>query len=270
MLKQAGKRSGIPAKHLMIKYLLKVAFICLIIPGTLGCRKNVKPAVPTGAVMIRFIPVVNAAPLDFTTTFENAFQEPYVIRSFKYYIHNIELIRSDHAKEWLSRDHFLIDAGNNATTAILLKAPEQSYHSIAFTLGVDSIRNVSGAQTGALDPANGMFWTWNSGYIMSKFEGVSTVSAQPGNRFEYHIGGFKAGEQVIRRIELPFPANATVQVAKDKTATINIHADANAWFDGVSPLPIAEYPVCMTAGTLARSFAANYATMFTISNIEIN
>jgi hypothetical protein len=34
---------------------------------------------------------------------------------------------------------------------------------IKFLLGVDSLKNVSGIQTGALDPAKGMFWTWNTG-----------------------------------------------------------------------------------------------------------
>ncbi|WP_316930094.1 MbnP family protein, partial [Hymenobacter sp. IS2118] len=38
--------------------------------------------------------------------------------------------------------------------------PVGDYQSVSFTVGVDSARNVAGAQTGALDPNNGMFWTW--------------------------------------------------------------------------------------------------------------
>ena len=51
--------------------------------------------------------------------------------------------------------------------------PAGNYNSLSFLLGVDSMHNVSGAQTGALDPANDMFWTWNSGYVMAKMEGAS-------------------------------------------------------------------------------------------------
>jgi hypothetical protein len=50
---------------------------------------------------------------------------------------------------------------------------------IRFLLGVDSARNVSGIQTGALDPARGMFWTWNSGYVMAKIEGSSPSAHVP-------------------------------------------------------------------------------------------
>jgi hypothetical protein len=72
-------------------------------------------------------------------------------------------------------------------------------------LGVDSIRNVSGIQTGALDPLKGMFWTWNSGYVMAKLEGSSESSNSAGNRFTYHIGGFRPGMNVLKTIDLIIP-----------------------------------------------------------------
>ena len=40
-------------------------------------------------------------------------------------------------------------------------------------LGVDSLRNVTGVQTGALDPAMDMYWTWNTGYVMAKLEAAA-------------------------------------------------------------------------------------------------
>jgi hypothetical protein len=59
-----------------------------------------------------------------------------------------------------------------------------------FMIGVDSARNNSGAQTGALDPTNGMFWSWSTGYIMAKFEGTSAQSPAAANALKFHIGGF--------------------------------------------------------------------------------
>lgn len=56
-------------------------------------------------------------------------------------------------------EYFLIDASDAGSTTIALQALPGKYDQVAFTIGVDSIRNISGAQTGALDPGKGMFWT---------------------------------------------------------------------------------------------------------------
>ncbi len=55
-------------------------------------------------------------------------------------------------------------------------------------MGVDSIKNYSGAQAGELDPIYGMLWDWNSGYVYYKHEGEfidSTGAVQP---LVYHYG----------------------------------------------------------------------------------
>jgi hypothetical protein len=66
--------------------------------------------------------------------------------------------------------YFLVDFSDTTTTTLKLTILPYLYNRLSFVIGVDSARNVSGAQTGALDPANGMFWTWNTGYIMAKWK----------------------------------------------------------------------------------------------------
>jgi hypothetical protein len=68
-------------------------------------------------------------------------------------------------------------------------------------LGVDSATNVSGAFGGDLDPTNGMYWTWQSGYINVKVEGRSP--AAPGGVFELHLGGYAAPHATAQWVELP-------------------------------------------------------------------
>lgn len=80
------------------------------------------------------------------------------------------------------------------------------YDSITFLIGVDSLHNVSGAQTGALDPVNDMFWTWNSGYVMAKLEGNSSSSPQMNQKFEYHIGGYSGKHNVVKKLSFRFNA----------------------------------------------------------------
>ena len=143
-------------------------------------------------------------------------------------------------------DYFLVNFANAGSTRISLKTIPASFNRIAFTIGVDSIRNVSGAQTGALDPANGMFWTWNSGYIMAKLEG---------------------SDNVVEKVNLVFPLNATVDFQKDRSTHMTIAANANEWFGGAGQISIASTPVCTTPGTLARSVASNYLRMFEVINL---
>ncbi|MEO5995248.1 MAG: MbnP family protein [Chitinophagaceae bacterium] len=153
------------------------------------------------------------------------------------------------------------------STSLALKAGPNKYDHISFIIGVDSARNFSGAQTGALDPANGMFWTWNSGYIMAKLEGSSPISTQPDNRIEYHIGGFKDPDNVLQKVVLPFPETASIDFSPNSTATVTITANVNAWFNNPNELHIAQTPVCMTPGDLSKKIAENYSKMFTITHI---
>lgn len=176
-----------------------------------------------------------------------------VINRFKYYISHIQLINA--AGKTIVPDHqyYLVDIADEKSTRIQLNIAPGDYTGIRFLVGVDSIRNVSGVQTGALDPLHGMFWTWNSGYIMAKLEGTASSSMIAGKQFTYHIGGFRRHHNTTRMIQL----NSTVF-----TDTLTIVADAAKWFNGIN---IAREPVCHSPGALAVRFADNYSNMFSIS-----
>lgn len=177
------------------------------------------------------------------------------INRFKYYVSHFELTNEQGKKIILPVQYYLIDAADSVSGNIVLNIPIGQYRSIHFLLGVDSLRNVSGVQSGALDPLHGMFWTWNSGYIMAKLEGTATSSQIAGKQFTYHIGGFKGSNNTARSITLP------LNTADNK---ISIIADTKKWFEGPNPLIISKEPVCHSPGTLAVSIANNYANMFSI------
>lgn len=71
---------------------------------------------------------------------------------------------------------------------------------IDFLLGTDSLSNVSGILEGALDPINGMYWAWNSGYINVKTEGLFRDSTGKEFPFEFHIGGYLAPNETVRSL----------------------------------------------------------------------
>lgn len=197
--------------------------------------------------------------LELGKSYKNPFGEDFIINKFKYYISNIFLVDNKGKSTQISKDYFLIDEADSASKNIQLLANISQIKAIYFLLGVDSIRNVSGVQTGTLDPMNGMFWTWNSGYIMAKLEGVSLAAKVPDNLFSLHVGGFKNGVSVAKQVRLEIP-NFKFQISN----SITIEADINKWFQSTHTIKIAEHPICHSPGELAMKFADNYAAMFSI------
>ncbi len=196
-------------------------------------------------------------------TYLNPFGEPYTIRNFEYYISDISVEDRTGKRVLLSGDTYLVDQSDSSSWVIPLKSPPSRFSSLVFQLGVDSIKNVSGVQTGALDPYKGMFWTWNTGYICAKLEGTSPAAPAAGTYFTYHIGGYKPGENVSRMIRLQLPGSANRNLV-----SIRISADANKWFSGSNPIRIATNPVCHAPGELAMKIADNFKSMFTITGVQ--
>jgi hypothetical protein len=249
-----------------------MAFIPLACLLFCSCQKALRfppdPA-PNHALEIQFKPIVDADTLVYGNTYHNIFNEPYTVRNFKFYVSQILLTNTDSNITYkVNKDqYFLVDFADLTTAKLTLNAVPYTYNRISFTIGVDSIHNVSGAQTGALDPANGMFWTWNSGYIMAKLEGNSPASNEQNQIFEYHIGGFAGAESVVEQIDLNFPSNQQLGFLPGHATSMTITANTNAWFASPNAISIATTPVCATPGGLAKSIAENYANMFQIINI---
>ncbi len=215
------------------------------------------------SVAIHFTNKVANDTLELGNEYKNSFNEPYTVLQFKYYISNISFTTNDGGSV-KDEGYYLINEVDSTSKTITLTANKNSLNTLSFLIGVDSVRNVSGTQTGALDPTNGMFWTWNSGYIMAKLEATSPLSKSPNNGASYHIGGFKFNQDATRRVTLKFPGDKEIQLSKEKTTTIFIEADVNKWFNGKHELKIADHPACTTPGALAVKYADNYANMFRI------
>ncbi|MFM9056381.1 MAG: MbnP family protein [Bacteroidota bacterium] len=190
----------------MMKKILPILALFTVILA--GCKDD-EPGTPktSGTVLVDLTNVVGSVNLDETgaTWYTNAAGESFNVTRLKYYLSNFELIRNDEVKYTLDNGYFLVDESNQATTVLELPdVPPGQYDKIRFLIGVDSTRNVSGAQTGALDPANGMFWTWSTGYIFYKLEGKSPASANVDSTFNYHIAGFRESNNTnsLRWVEL--------------------------------------------------------------------
>ena len=199
------------------------------------------------------------------SVYYNSLNQPFTITKFNYYIGQIHLVKTD-GKKVVINTYFLISEDEEKASSKnieLEKIPSGEYSSIEFILGVDSVHNCSGAQSGALDPINAMFWTWNTGYIFMKLEGKSTSSSAVGNNLEYHIGGYKEPSNCIRNITLKF--DKLLIIEKNTLTEINIKADVLEILKTPTKIDFSTIP---TVNTLlnATIIADNYADIFQLIN----
>ncbi|WP_460504102.1 MbnP family protein [Hymenobacter agri] len=242
----------------------------------IGCKKD--EAVPNqkGTVDLAFEQTVGTAPLTLSTqTYTTPAGDQFKITTFKQYISNIKLNKTDGTTYAVPESYFLLDASNVSTLELPLKdIPVGDYKSLTFTVGVDSARNVSGAQTGALDPSNAMFWTWNSGYIYTKLEGTSPQAPKQAGATEgglvFHIGGFKSPNNTIRTVTVPFPTGTNLLVRTDHAPEVHLNADIMKMFTGPNTVRFATLSNTM-GGANSVLVANNYAAgMFSVEHIHAN
>ncbi len=187
----------------------------------------------------------------------------------RYYLSNFRL----HAPDGLwstaahsdddARGYFLVDESQATSRVFDIAgfAPGQ-YDGIEFVIGVDAARNRQGAQNGALDPAQGMFWTWNTGYIFFKLEGHSPESSAKDHRVEYHIGG----ADLQRTVYLPL-GGKPLRLDARLLATVHLQADVGQLFQGASALHLADKPTVMDPAS-GRVVADRYAAIFRVDHLH--
>ncbi len=247
------------------KLLYHIAAIAVLV--LLMSERPLNHTAKKGTVKITFKNMVKADPLTLNdVTYTNPFGEAYTVSKFKYYISQVGVKNSTVTVNEENSFH-LIDESKPESMSFSFDAPVGKYTTLNFMIGVDSLHNVSGAQTGALDPKNDMFWTWNSGYIMFKFEGNSPVSAQVNNKVEYHIGGYAGSNKVLKMISTKLPGDGMLDIKEGKVSELVIEADIDKWWQGPNDIKIETNAVSMTPGPLAKKFADNYVKIFSVKQV---
>lgn len=254
-------------------FIFSISFLALF-----SCKKSevVKPEplpdlnLPTdtnGFLEIQINNVVNNNALILgATTYTNANSDTFSVNILKYYISNVELSTATGDKYKEVESYYLVDQSNpNSLHLIIKKVPRADYSSIKFLIGVDSARNTSGAQTGALDPIHDMFWTWSTGYIMAKMEGYSPQSGDPNKKLAFHIAGFKGSYTGIRTINLTFPN--TANVTPSHTPILTLKSDIAKWFSGSTTISFNTQYSITSLSNNSHNIADNYSNMFSVISV---
>ena len=140
-------------------YLAIIALTSLLV---FSCKKDPvephehDPEPTTGSLKIEFEAMVDTSALVFNTkNYLNANGDTFNVSVFKYYISNIVLTKSDNSTYTEPNSYHLIDHSNASSLVVTIPdVPNGEYKGITFMIGVDSIRNVSGVQSGDLDPVS--------------------------------------------------------------------------------------------------------------------
>lgn len=196
-------------------------------------------------------------------------QDSFTVSKYNYYITNM-VFHSEDGTELSSKDfNFLIKADDEMTHFWeFSEVPLGTFTSVSFTLGVDSIYNVSGVHEGVFDPIHGMYWDWNTGYIMAKFEGNSPVSPAFNGMISIHLGGYKGRFSTIRKMHLDLP-NALI-ISENQASEIVFMSDVIKWLEGEPYIDFSESYAIMDIGPEATAIADRYRNHISIKEINNN
>lgn len=202
-----------------------LAVIVLAVAFT-SCKKKTTPIdeVTKANVSIAFKNYISGQPvvkdqLIYTNTAGNLFS----VSLLKYYVTNVVLVKSDNT-EFALNNYDLIDAfdPSNFSTVEAKDVPNGNYTTLRFYFGVDKSRNHTGAQDGDLDPINNMIWTWSTGYLFFKHEGIFVNSTNDTTQMQYHLGT----DDALSTVEIPITLGVD-----GKAKTLNIAFDLNNMYN---------------------------------------
>lgn len=254
-----------------MKKLIPFLSLTLLLFGY-GCKDN-DPVTPpsgngttVGKVEFEFENMVGTDVLELLThDYVNANGEMFQVSKFNYYISNIKLKRTDGFIYSEPESYHIIKAEDESSHSFGMNyVPTGHYTELSFMIGVDSARNVSGSQTGALDPVHNMFWSWSSGYIMVKMEGTSTTS--PSGNLKFHVGGFEGANNVLKTVTIVLPEELIVE--SKFTSMIHMACDLNQMFSSPMNISFATMYDIHMPGSMANTIADNYADMFSVEHVH--
>lgn len=244
--------------------------MALVLLAVSACKKDkIEPTPGTTAsdvVTLKIAHQWDQLPFVLNTDLVNPFTgDSLNFAAFKYYVSNIRL-KKENGSWWSQPDsYFLLDLSNGTTSSIQLEGvPHGEYTEIAYTLGVDSTRNVSGAQGGALSPAHGMFWSWNSGYIMLKAEGTSP-NASMGGSFAFHLGGFSGPNSVVTKKSHVFSGNS-LSVTGNGNCRVQLSATVETLWQTVGSVSVNS--MIHMPGSGAKTMGDDFYGSFTFESIQ--
>ncbi len=249
--------------------LLTIAILFVSTLFVISCNDDgtVEPAT-TGKVTLEFEHVFDGAAFTFGEEYITSNGDSITPSTLIYYVSNISLSNDDGSVEHvIDESYFLVDASNETSLKLELSdIPNGEYTKVNYTIGVDAARNTDGAQDGALDPVNGMFWSWNMGYIFMKLEGTYGANA---DEFRYHIGGFDRNANADNVLELTSDVPSGTSIVIDGSdSEVHFMVNFAEFFKNPTDFDIPATPVVVMPNADSEVLSTNYQDMYMIHHVH--
>ena len=187
--------------------------------------------------------------------YTSSLQNELKIETLKFYISNLKLIYQDGSTFIDKNGYHLINIEIDNNEFHLNGIDSLDIKSISFLIGVDENKALSGEMDGDLDPLNGMFWSWQSGFSSFKIEGVSPSCLTRKNEFILHIGGYKKPYNSLREISF--------MVCNLINESIEIKVDIKKLMNNID---LGKDNHIMSPGSIAMRIADLYQEIFSLND----
>lgn len=147
------------------------------------------------SLLLHFVPTWNGTPVKLNTSYTTSNKATIEVAQLKFYLSNVSTANTEKTP-----NYHLLNLTDIASFSF--KIPAHKSSQLSFNLGIDSLTNMQGVQGQDLDPMNGMYWTWQSGYINVKLEGFYSKELAEKEEFTYHLGGYSGNKNAIQKVEL--------------------------------------------------------------------
>jgi hypothetical protein len=203
-------------------------------------------------IQFRISPYANGKAFYLGTKINLAATEDSIkIDQLKLYLSNIVFMKAD-KPVWKAPEQAYLWDFSDVSTNLSFQVPSSlAWESIQFNIGIDSITSVSGVFEGDLDPTQGMYWAWQSGYINIKMQGEYYSREKGSKNFEFHLGGY----------QYPFNALQKINLAGNSRQFINIGINLDSFFSSIN---ISTQSNIMSPGKDAILLSESFAKSFYI------
>lgn len=256
----------------------KISFVVFFISVSsmlflFGCKKNdavdqvtphdTIPASTEQLFSFQLQTTVGNIPADFVSVFTDATGRKFSLSDFRFYLSKIVLIKDDN-NELPITDTVILGSITQQTFPLAV-IPVGSYKGFKFLFGLDSATNHS-------DPTiypsssplslqnNPLHWSWNSGYIFMKLEGLADTTLNntgtPNENIVYHLGT----DKIKRDIDF---SNESFTVVSGTNYVMKLNIDLRKLLQDVD---LRTDLITMSPGNLPLSskIADNWQSTFTI------
>ncbi len=200
--------------------------------------------------------------LQYGTVYTGSNDRDFTVTTNQYYISNVRLV--DHAGAEVPIDAYLLVKTGVESELEFEEVAAGHYTKLRFDVGIDSATNHMDATTydtssvlGLQSPS--MYWSWASGYIFLRLEGmVDTSAAKTGTKdyaWEMHLG------MDANLVSVELPINATVD--SETHPGVNVYLNTAALFNGIDLGGADLFTHTMNNMPLAMKLKTNLATSFT-------